>query len=182
MLPESDKGQPPNSVISHFWSTWRRAAAFALVWWILTGGAVESWLVGVPAVLAATLVSMALVPAFPWSPTGVVCFLPFFAWQSLRGGVDVAWRAFHPRTPIAPGLVEYPLRLAPGLPRVFMVNTVSLLPGTLSAELGADCLIVHVLDTQKSVLSELMMVEQAVARMFATSLKNSEGDESDEAI
>ncbi len=181
MRPESDKGRPRDLVISHFWSGWTRVAAFALVWWILTGGAVASWLVGVPAVLVATLVSMVLVPAFPWSPIGVVCFLPFFAWHSLRGGVDVAWRAFHPQIPITPGLVEYPLRLSPGLPRVFMVNTASLLPGTLSAELGAESLIVHVLDTQKSVLSELMMVEQAVARMFAISLGNGEGDESDEA-
>lgn len=178
----SGKGRSRNSVIIHVQSGWSRAVAFALVWWMLTGGAVESWLVGVPAVLIATLVSMALVPAFSWSPIGVACFVPFFAWQSLRGGVDVAWRAFHPRMPIAPGLIEYPWRLPPGLPRVFMVNTVSLLPGTLSADLGADCLKVHVLDTGKNVLSELMMVERAVARIFATTLKNAEGGQCNEEI
>ena len=54
----------------------------------------------------------------------------------LKGGVYVAWRAFDPRMPITPELIEYPLRLPPGLPRVILVNMVSLLPGTLSAELG----------------------------------------------
>jgi multicomponent Na+:H+ antiporter subunit E len=173
----SDKGRPRNWVIIYFRSGWLRAVTFALLWWILTAGAAESWLVGVPVVLLASLISMALVPAFSWSPIGVARFAPFFVWHSLRGGVDVAWRAFHPGLPIDPDLIEYPLRLSPGLPRVFMVNTVSLLPGTMSAELDADCLKVHVLNTRKNVLSELMMVEQAVARMFGTSLKNAEGGE-----
>lgn len=168
----SGKGRFRDSVIIHFRRAWLRAVAFALLWWMLTAGAMDSWLIGAPAVLIATLVSMALVPPFSLSPAGVVSFVPFFIWHSLRGGADVAWRAFHPRMPIAPGLVDYPLHLPPGMPRTFMVNTVSLLPGTLSAELGANCLKVHVLDTRKSVLSELITVERAVARMFGTSLQN----------
>ncbi|SFF81929.1 Na+/H+ antiporter subunit E [Neptunomonas qingdaonensis] len=178
----ADKGWSLDSVIPYFRSGCLRAVAFALIWWMLTTGAVGSWLVGVPMVLIATLVSLVLVPTILWSPSGVALFVPFFVWRSLYGGVDVAWRAFHPSLPIAPGLIEYPLRLSPGLPRVFMVNTVSLLPGTLSAELRADCLKVHVLDTRKNVLSELMVVEQAVARMFATSLKNAERGDCNEQI
>lgn len=178
----ADKLRLRDPVIIYFRSGCLRAVAFALVWWMLTTGAEESWLVGVPMVLIATLVSMVLLPVFPWSPSGAALFVPFFVWRSLYGGVDVAWRAFHPSLPIAPGLIEYPLRLSPGLPRVFMVNTVSLLPGTLSAELRADCLRVHVLDTRNNVLSELMVVEQAVARMFATPLENSEGGDCNEQI
>lgn len=169
-------------MINRFQSGCLRAVVFALLWWILSAGAVESWPVGVPVVLIATLVSMLLLPDFYLSPTGVARFVPFFVWQSLRGGADVAWRAFHPRMPITPGLIEYPLRLAPGLPRVFLVNTVSLLPGTLSAELSEDYLKVHVLDKQKNVVSELMVVEQAVARMFGAFLKNVEGVERDEEV
>jgi multicomponent Na+:H+ antiporter subunit E len=62
-----------------------------------------------------------------------------------------------------------------------MVNTVSLLPGTLSTELNADSLTVHALDTESNLVPELMMVEQAVARMFAVSLKNGEKVEPDGA-
>ncbi|MES9944702.1 MAG: Na+/H+ antiporter subunit E [Candidatus Thiodiazotropha sp.] len=57
-----------------------------------------------------------------------------------ESGLDVAWRAFHPRMPITPELIVYPLRLPPGLPRVILVNTVSLLPGTLGTELGGQAL------------------------------------------
>ena len=175
-------GRPRDSVFSRFRSGWLRAVAFSLLWWVLTAGAVESWWVGAPVVLIATLVSVALVPAVSWSPAGVANFVPFFVWHSLRGGVDVAWRTFHPRMPIQPGLIEYPLRLPPGLSRVIMVNTVSLLPGSLSVELGADCLKIHVLDTRNSVVSEIIMVEQVVARMFATALNSAVGGECNEEI
>ncbi len=101
----------------------------------------------------------------------------FFLLRSLFGGADVAWRAFHPGLPIAPDLIEYPLRLPPGLPQVLMANTVSLLPGTLSAELDQSVLKIHVLDNQRGVLAELEAVEQSVPRMFGTSLKLSGGGE-----
>ena len=87
----------------------------------------------------------------------------------------MAWRAFHPRMPIAPDLIEYPLRLPPGLAQVFMANTVSLLPGTLSAALERSVLKVHVLDGRKDFLTELESLEQSVARMFGVSLKVFEG-------
>jgi multicomponent Na+:H+ antiporter subunit E len=166
----------------HFRRVWFRVAAFTFMWWMLTAGSVNSWLVGTPVVLVATLISMVLVPPFSCSVVGSVRFVPFFIWNSLRGGVDVAWRAFHPQMPIAPGLIDFPLRLPPGMSRVFMVNTVSLLPGTLSVKLGANCLKVHVLDTRKNVLSELMTLEQIVATMFYISLQDAKGDECNEEI
>lgn len=86
-----------------------RAIVFALLWWIFTEGTMDSWLADIPVVMLATLVSMALLPPFPWSLTGIVRFLPFFIWHSLRSGADVAWRTFHPNVPINPDLIDYPL-------------------------------------------------------------------------
>jgi multicomponent Na+:H+ antiporter subunit E len=126
----------------------------------------DSWRVGAPVVLFATLVSVVLLPPFPWSLTGIVRFLPFYLWHSLRGGVDVARRALHPRLPISPGLFDYKFRLPPGLPRVFMANTVSLLPGTLSAELEEECLRVHVLDETSAFAEILRVLEKQVAGVF----------------
>lgn len=165
------------SVMTHLRSGCIRAALFALMWWMLTDGATDSWLVGTPVILFATVVSMLLLPPLLWSLTGIVCFVPFFLWRSLYGGVDVARRALHPRLPISPGLFDHRWRLPPGLPRIVMANTVSLLPGTLSLELGANCLQVHVLDKHKDFLSELDKVEQRVAAMFGISLPPSRGTE-----
>lgn len=165
------------SVIVYLRSGSVRALLFALIWWMLTDGAMDSWQVGAAMVLFSTLVSVLMLPPFFWSLTGIVAFVPFFLWHSLRGGVDVAKRAFHPKLPIAPEILKYPLQLPPGLPRVFMANIVSLLPGTLSAELGENCLHVHVLDERKDFLSELEKVEQRVAAIFCTSLLPSRASE-----
>lgn len=161
----------------NWWTLASRAGLFLLIWWVLTDGAVTSWWIGVPAVLLAVMVSAALTPPVPFLWSGFLRFVPFFLIRSLLGGVDVAWRAFHPAIPIAPDLVKYPMRLPPGLSRVFMVNTVSLLPGTLSAALDRNVLKLHVLDKRGGFLVELEAVEQHVARMFGASLGGTEGGE-----
>lgn len=159
-----------------FWpSILRRGLLFALVWWILVGGEIASWWIGVPAVLLAATASVALLSPVTLVWHELFRFVPFFLIRSLMGGADVAWRAVHPRMPIAPHLIEYPIRLPSGLPRVFMANTVSLLPGTLSAELNSSYLKVHVLNGRKDVLSELETLEQRVAALFGTSLPASSG-------
>jgi multicomponent Na+:H+ antiporter subunit E len=151
------------------WSTVvSRALLFSLLWWALTDGMVEAWWIGAPAVAGAVIISVMLVPPSGLVWREVMGFIPFFLWHSLKGGVDVAWRAFHPRMPISPELIEYPLRLPPGLPRVILVNTVSLLPGTLSAELAGRVLKVHVLDSPGDFPDELEALEQRVGCMFSS--------------
>lgn len=153
-----------------------RAVLFALLWWVLTDGAMGSWLVGVPVILFSTLLSVMLLPPFSWSLTGIARFVPFFLWHSLRGGVDVAGRALHPRLPISPGLFDYRFRLPPGLSRVFMANTVSLLPGTLSAELNEEYLCVHVLDESRAFAEELKVLENYVAGVFGLDLSGNRSE------
>jgi multicomponent Na+:H+ antiporter subunit E len=158
------------------WSTIvSRAGLLSLIWWVLADGDMSSWWIGAPAVLLAVCASVALLPptSFVWYEG--LKFLPFFFLRSLVGGTDVACRVFHPSLPITPDLVVYPLRLPPGLSQVFMANTVSLLPGTLSASLDQSVLKIHVLDSRSSFIKELESVEQRVARMFGTSLKLSDG-------
>ena len=148
----------------------RRGLLFAFVWWVLVGGEIASWWIGVPAVLLATAASIALLSPVTLVWYELFRFVPFFLIRSLLGGVDVAWRALHPSMPITPHLIDYPIQLPSGLPSVFMANTVSLLPGTLSVELSSECMKVHVLNGRKDVLSELETLEQRVAALFGTSL------------
>ena len=154
-----------------------RTVLFTLLWWILTEGAMNSWLAGALVIVFAVLASRALLPGVSWALPGIVRFVPFFLWRSLYGGADVARRALHPRLPISPGLLDYRWRLPPGLPRVFMANTVSLLPGTLSAELDDAHLRVHVLDETGAFAAELQVVEARVAKLFGLSLIADESEE-----
>lgn len=148
-----------------------RSSAFVFIWWILTDGSLKSWLIGGPAVVVALIVSIALIPPIRFVWLAFFKFIPFFVVRSLIGAADVAWRAFSPALPISPELFEYPMKLRLLPAQVFMLNVVSLLPGTLSASLDGHVLKLHVLDKHKEFLPELEAVERNVARIFALSLK-----------
>ncbi len=150
-----------------------RGILFSLIWWALTDGNTQSWWIGVPAVLLAAISSVVLVQPVTFIWYEFFKFVPLFLIHSLLGGADVARRAFHPKMPIAPDHIEYRLQLPAGLARVFMLNTVNLLPGTLSTKLDGNMLKVHVLDKHKDFHSELVTVEKSVARMFAIPLNDS---------
>lgn len=160
-MNKKDQGLDWSTIVS-------RALLFSIMWWALTDGAAGSWWIGVPAVVCAVIVSVALVPSSGIVWREVMGFVPFFLWHSLKGGADVARRAFHPRMPIAPELIEYPLRLPPGLSQVAMINITSLLPGMLSAEIEGQVLKVHVLDSRGDYLDGLNALEQRVGRMWGS--------------
>lgn len=140
------------------------ALIFAALWWILAGG--RGWNVGIPFILLAAVASCLVAPTPRWSPAGLIRFLPYFLWNSLRGGVDVAVRVLHPKLPIEPALVRYELRLDDTAARVMMADTVTLLPGTLSADLDDHVLVVHVLNAGAPVAEVLGALERRIADLF----------------
>ncbi len=144
-----------------------RAASFLVGWWAFTEGSWKEWGVGIAVVVAATLASFHLLPlrSWRWSLTGLLLFVPYFLWQSLMGGLDVAWRALHPRMPLKTALLNYTVRLPGDLPRVFLAWTVSLLPGTASVWLQGNRLTVHVLNDE-DFEPRMRVVEDRIARIF----------------
>lgn len=149
-----------------------RLVLFAALWAMLSGGDLQSWVVGAPVVGIATLTSLVLSAPAPWrwGLKGLAHFLPVFLWKSALGSLDVARRALHIRRPIDPALIDYPLRLPHQSARIFMANTVSLLPGTLSVELHENSLKVHVLDSNLPIKTDLQYLENLVARLFGINL------------
>lgn len=148
-----------------------RGAALALVWWVLAEGRADSWGVGVVSVAAALAASLYLVPpgSHRLSPAGLLGFAGFFLVQSFKGGIQVAARAFRPRMELAPALVEVPVTLPEGLARVLLVNTLNLLPGTVSVRLDGDLLHLHVLDARWPVAGEVRETEAHIACMLGAS-------------
>ena len=145
-----------------------RTAIFAFTWWVLTQGAQHSWQVGIPTILIAIFIDYRLSPpkGNRLSLGGFLVYAFYFLKLSITGGIDVAWRTYHPRLPLNPAMIEYPLRLTSLSARNLFVCTVSLLPGTLSAELGDNRLFVHVLDVGRPFKQELKIVEDKVAAIF----------------
>jgi multicomponent Na+:H+ antiporter subunit E len=145
-----------------------RVASFGLLWWALVDGVFYGlWLAAV-FVGAATVASFMLVPANrgPWRVGALVCFLAFFAHQSVIGGIDVSRRALDPKLPIAPAFVQYQLRITHPPAIVLLVDTVSLLPGTVGSRLEGQSLTVHALDSRLPVARTIQRLELHVAALF----------------
>jgi multicomponent Na+:H+ antiporter subunit E len=145
--------------------------AFASLWWLLSDGAPGSWLIGIPAVLAAGWAACRLGIGERWtiSASGVMRFLPLFLWESLRGGIDVARRTLAPRLRIQPGFILYRTGLQQPGARVLFANCICLLPGTLAADLQHNQLRVHMLDAALDPQVELQRLERAVALIYRQS-------------
>ncbi len=149
-----------------------RTALLALVWLVVTEADTHSLVPGVPIVIAGAALSLVLSPdsLMAVHPMGALRFVRFFAVQSVLGGVDVALRAIRPSMPLQPAIIRYPLRVTGRWPRVFLTNTISMLPGTLSSRLDDEAIEVHVLDCSRPVMRELADVECRVADLFGSNL------------
>jgi len=141
----------------------------AVTWGVLSGGGPESWIVGLPAiaVAAAWSVRHAVDRQTPPQPFRFIRFAGYFLHESLRGGIYVAGLAVRPGTRLQPRFVLYPLRLQPGPARRTFLNTVSLLPGTLSTTIvDEEALVVHRIGAGPDHDADLHECEQRVARLF----------------
>ena len=145
-----------------------RLILFAAVWFMLTGSDLQSWIFGVPAVCIATLLSLIVSPGLSHMPTalGFGSFVPFFLRQSSLSGIDVMRRALSPRLAVNPGLVSYTTNLPEGAPRIFFVNTISLLPGTLSADLHDNTVIIHTIDKNLPIWANIQNLEGRISVLF----------------
>lgn len=144
----------------------------AALWWLLTDGDPASWAVGLPFVAVAAFAAYRARPAggAGLSPVGIVRFIPMFLRESLRGGVDVARRVLGREVRVAPTFVRYPLRLRTAGAQVMFVNVISLLPGSLAADLRAGHIEIHLLDGTLPVEDELRRLEAAVGRVHGEAL------------
>jgi len=158
------------------WQDWmRRLLLFAVFWWVLSGGDAHGWLLGAPFIVIASWLSLQLWADAQLSITGVLRFLPWFAYQSLVGAVDVAQRALRPGMPLKPGLVRHRVRLPAGLCRVSLANVISMLAGTLSADLVDDELVIHTLDTGRDMHAMVRDLEPRIAALFSLDLDAGSG-------
>jgi multicomponent Na+:H+ antiporter subunit E len=150
----------------------RRTVIAAALWLALTGGDTGTPLLAVLVIASAVATSLALLPPLGrLRPLGLLRFLGFFAYESVLGGIDVARRAFAPgAVPVDPVFVERRLRLPTEASRLLLTGCLSLLPGTLSAELDDRRLVIHVLDNEMSWESTLDALEERVADLFGIPL------------
>ncbi len=151
--------------------TIRAALTYAGSWWLLAEGDPSSWTLGVPAVALAVLVTRrpAQDTAGPHLRLRALPgFAAFFAWRSLVAGLDVARRTLAPSLPLAPAVVTRRTTLPIGLPRILLVATLSLLPGSLGLSLDGDQITLHVLDEHAPLDADFARTERRIAALFGS--------------
>jgi len=155
-----------------------RSVGFFALWIVLMPSAQPADLVcGVVATLLATWTSLRLQPPEQGHLRFVALLglVPHFLWQSLLAGCDVARRAFHPRMPMDPGLVECPLDFPPGMTLNTFATITSLLPGSVPCGYKPGVLVYHCLDRGLPNVEQL----QKEARLFAKALVAGRGQDHD---
>jgi multicomponent Na+:H+ antiporter subunit E len=145
-----------------------RFLVFSVLLWIVTEGHPGALPLAAGVVLAAAMTSLALLPpdVLRFRLVGLLGFAPWFIGEAVRGGLDVASRAFHPDLPLEPGFLEHRIELPSGPAPVFLANTISLLPGTLSVSLSGRLLRIHALDVGQPLQARLERLEKRVAGLF----------------
>lgn len=148
---------------------WTLAALYALLWWLLSRHGSGALLFGVLAIATAAGASwrMGGPRARIRSWARMPGFVALFVWQSLRGGTDIALRAFSPDMRLRPGLVAIRLTLDNDAMRALLALVVSLLPGTIAVRLEGERLLLHALDVRVPVEAEVRRFEAELAALVA---------------
>ncbi len=141
--------------------------AYALVWWVLTGGDTASWLWGVPAVLAAGLLN-----PFPakgrlrFRPLVLLRFCCVFVSRSVQGAIDVGRRALRPDALLTATLVDHPWALRAPSARIFLANLINLMPGTLCIRITDSAMTVHVIGNPERTQVTLAHLETLMMQLL----------------
>ncbi|PYG01293.1 multisubunit sodium/proton antiporter MrpE subunit [Thioalkalivibrio sp. ALE21] len=155
---------------------WLRALlamlAAAALWAVLAGGTALAhpfaWLA--IALTGGAVLALPAGRALRLTPAALPGLLGFFLRTSVQGGVDVAWRAVHPRLPLQPGFEAYFVQLPHGPPLTLFMAMLSLLPGTLAVRLEGRRMTLHVLDGRSDNAATLSELERRIARLYGLDL------------
>jgi multicomponent Na+:H+ antiporter subunit E len=83
-----------------------------------------------------------------------VIYVPVFIWYMVKANIDVAYRALHPERPIRPGIVKIRTTLKTDIAKVFLANSITLTPGTMTCEIDGEYLYIHWIWVQTEEIEE----------------------------
>ncbi len=145
----------------------------ALLWLVLAGNQLSSWLIGVPFIALALLAvppTSSITKTFRLNTRGLLQFLRLFIIESIRGGFDVSRRVLAKQPKVNPGFFTYPIRLQGKAARKLFIGSISLLPGTLCADWVDETAHIHTLDNNSLSVDALQTLEQHIAGLFGETL------------
>ncbi len=94
----------------------------------------------------------------------------YFLWlvgRILQSGFHLSVLILHPALPIDPKLIRYRTKLREEAGIVLLGNSITLTPGTITAELTSQDLVVHAMDDKSAADVTSQRLEQQIAGLFA---------------
>ncbi|MGQ9707472.1 MAG: Na+/H+ antiporter subunit E [bacterium] len=73
----------------------------------------------------------------------LLLYIPVFSWQCLKANIDVALRVLSPGLNLKPGIVKINTNLKSDIARVFLANSITMTPGTLTVDINDNTLYIH---------------------------------------
>ena len=141
------------------------------LWLMLTAADLASLMIGLPFIALAIMLQPASDDSsnglsLSFNVIGFIQFAYFFIIESLRGGVDVSRRVLTPEIKTAPVFYDYQMRLQQPYAQQLLISSISLLPGTLCADLDKNRLRIHTLDRYTDTASGIERLESLVGNIF----------------
>ena len=95
-------------------------------------------------------------------------YLPVFIVAMVKANIDVASRVLNPKLPLNPGFIRIKTGLKGEVSKLFLANSITLTPGTLSLDINDDELYIHWIDVKTTKKGEK---ERIVSGRFERILK-----------
>ncbi len=73
----------------------------------------------------------------------LLVYIPVFTYMCFKSNLDVALRVLSPGLQLKPGIVRIKTSLKTDIARVFLANSITLTPGTMTVEMTDDSLYIH---------------------------------------
>lgn len=70
-------------------------------------------------------------------------YLFIFLWECIKANLDVAYRVLHPGLPVKPGIVKARSTLKTDIGKVFLANSITMTPGTITVDIKDEYFFVH---------------------------------------
>lgn len=99
----------------------------------------------------------------------VLAYVPWLLSRVLQSGIHLSYLILHPRLPIDPKLIRYHTDLKEQAGIVLLGNSITLTPGTITAEVNSNELVVHAMDDDSADDLTSLRMEQKIAGAFEVS-------------
>ncbi len=93
-------------------------------------------------------------------------YIPWLLWRIFMSGIHLSFMILNPRLPIAPKLFRYRTALQHESGIVLLGNSITLTPGTLTADVNDNELLIHAMDDESAEDVTSMCLENKVAEIF----------------